>query len=77
MKFFESHTTGELLSRLGVDVIRAKSSVSYNTTILLRNLMLCISDMTMLFVLSWKVSLAIFPIFPAYYLVSKCYSYKC
>lgn len=64
------------MSRLGRDVATAKSAVSFNTTMLLRNLMLCLSNVVMLFILSWKVSLAILPIIPSYYLVTKYYSFK-
>jgi len=57
-------------------VATAKAAVSFNSTMLLRNLMLCFSNIIMLFYLSWKVSLAILPIIPSYYLIAKYYSFK-
>lgn len=74
--FFEKNKTGDLMSRLGRDVATAKAAVSFNSTMLLRNLLLCLSNVVMLFVLSWKVTLAIIPIIPAYYVVTKVYSFK-
>lgn len=73
--FFEKNKTGDLMSRLGRDVATAKAAVSFNSTMLLRNVMLCLSNIVMLFFLSWKVTLAIIPIIPAYYLVTKYYSF--
>ncbi|KAL4463265.1 hypothetical protein ABPG74_007266 [Tetrahymena malaccensis] len=74
--FFEKNKTGDLMSRLGRDVSTARAAVSFNSTMLLRNFLLCISNIIMLFVLSWKVTLSIIPIIPSYYLVTKYYSYK-
>lgn len=74
--FFEKNKTGDLMSRLGRDVATAKAAVSFNSTMLLRNLLLCVSNVVMLFVLSWKVTLSIIPIIPSYYLVTKYYSFK-
>lgn len=74
--FFEKNKTGDLMSRLGRDVATAKSAVSFNSAMLLRNFLLCGTNIIMLFFLSWKVTLAIIPIIPSYYLVTKYYSFK-
>ncbi|EGR30239.1 hypothetical protein IMG5_137140 [Ichthyophthirius multifiliis] len=74
MEFFEKHKTGELMSRLSRDISTAKAAVGFNTNMLLRNFFLIFSNLIMLFVISWKVSLAILPVVPAYYFVTKVYS---
>jgi len=77
LAFFEKHKTGELMSRLGRDVSVAKETVSYNSTTFIKNLLICISNVVMMFHLSWKVSLAVLPIFPTYYVVTRYYYAKC
>lgn len=64
------------MSRIGRDVATAKSAVSFNSTMLLRNVLLTFSNFVMLFVISWKVTLSIVPIFPIYYTVTKLYTLK-
>lgn len=76
LAFFEKHKTGELMSRLGRDVAVAKETVSYNFTTFIKNLLICLSNVVMMFHLSWKVSLAILPIFPTYYVATRYYFSK-
>ena len=64
------------MSRLSRDVATAKVAVSFNSTMLLRNLMLCLSNIVMLFYLSWRISLSILPIIPTYYLIARYFSLK-
>ncbi|KAL4463264.1 hypothetical protein ABPG74_007265 [Tetrahymena malaccensis] len=74
--FFEKYKTGDLMSRLSRDVQTVKALVSFNSNMLLRNFLLCVFNIIMLFVLSWKVTLSIIPIIPSYYFVTKYYSFK-
>ncbi|EAR88936.1 ABC-type multidrug transport system, ATPase and permease component (macronuclear) [Tetrahymena thermophila SB210] len=74
--FFEKNKTGGLISRLSRDVQTVKALVSLNSNMLLRNFLLCIGNIIMLFVLSWKVTLSIIPLIPSYYFITQYYSFK-
>jgi ABC-type multidrug transport system fused ATPase/permease subunit len=62
--FFEQYKSGELVSRLGTDINQAKSAVSTNLTFLIRNIFTIVANIIIIFVMSWKLSLAVTTIIP-------------
>ena len=74
MYFFEQHKSGELLSRLSSDVNQAKSAVSNNLTYMIRNIVIIISNIIILFTLSWKLTLLIMLLVPIYSIITRQYT---
>ena len=74
MYFFEQHKSGELMSRLSSDVNQAKSAVSNNLTFLIRNSVIIISNIIILFTLSLKLTLFIMLLVPIYSFITRQYS---
>ncbi len=62
------------MSRLGTDINQAKSAVSTSLTYLIRSLVTMISNIVILFIMSWKLSLAVMTIIPFYVVVTTYYS---
>ena len=74
MAFFEKHKTGELMSRLGQDIFTAKQTATGNISTLIKSLLHCVTDMCMLFAISWRLTLTILLIIPIYACISHAYS---
>ncbi len=74
MYFFEQYKSGEFVSRLGTDINQAKSAISNNLTFLIRNFLTIISNIVILFVMSWKLTLAMMAILPFYIAVTIYYN---
>lgn len=74
MYFFEQYKSGEFSSRLGNDINQAKSAVSNNLTFLTRNFVTIISNIIFLFVMSWKLTLAVMTILPFFLAVTIYYT---
>ena len=74
MYFFEQYKSGEFVSRLGTDINQAKSAISNNLTFLIRNFVTIISNIVILFVMSWKLTLAMMAILPFYIAVTIYYN---
>ncbi len=74
MYFFEQHKSGELVSRLSSDVNQAKSAASNNLTFMIRNLIIIVSNIIILFTLSWRLTLLIMLLVPIYSIITRQYS---
>lgn len=74
--FFETYKTGEINSRLGSDITQAKSAVSNNVTFLLRNILTIMGNIVVLMAMSWKLTLLVLVIVPAYGLVTMIHNRK-
>ncbi|CAD8175805.1 unnamed protein product [Paramecium pentaurelia] len=66
LTFFNTYRNGEIISRMTNDLQSAKSAVSGNIILLIRNCCLTIFNIIILFALSWKVTLAILAPMPLY-----------
>ncbi|CAD8082149.1 unnamed protein product [Paramecium sonneborni] len=66
LTFFNTYRNGEIISRMTNDLQSAKSAVSGNIILLIRNCCLTIFNIIVLFALSWKVTLAILAPMPLY-----------
>lgn len=62
------------MSRLSSDVNQAKSAVSNNVTMLIRNLMLVLSNIIILYTISWQLAFVIMMIVPIYAIITRQYS---
>ncbi|CAD8126604.1 unnamed protein product [Paramecium sonneborni] len=69
LTFFHTYRNGEIISRMTNDLQSAKSAVSGNIILLIRNCCLTIFNIIILFALSWKVTLAILAPMPIYTVV--------
>lgn len=76
LNFFEIYKTGELISRLSGDINQAKSAISNNLTFLLRNVITIIGSVTILFLMSWKLTFIVLTIVPVYAFVTMQYTRK-
>ena len=74
MYFFQQHKSGEFVSRLGSDINLAKSSVSNNLTYLLRNVVTVASNLTFLFIMSWRLTLTVLTVLPLFTIVTMYYN---
>ena len=72
--FFEQYKSGELVSRLSSDVNQAKSAVSNNVTYLIRNVVLVLSNIIILYTINWKLAFIIMFIIPLYAIITRQYS---
>ncbi|CAK88846.1 unnamed protein product (macronuclear) [Paramecium tetraurelia] len=66
LTFFHTYRNGEIISRMTNDLQSAKSAVSGNIILLIRNCCLTIFNIIILFALSWKVTLAILAPMPIF-----------
>ncbi|CAD8093392.1 unnamed protein product [Paramecium sonneborni] len=70
LTFFNTYRNGEIISRMTNDLQSAKSAVSGNIILLIRNCCLTIFNIIVLFALSWKVTLAILAPMPLYTVIT-------
>ncbi len=62
--FFESRRTGELVSRIGTDTTLVQTVVGSTVSIALRNTLMGIGGLVMLFITSWKLSALVLLVIP-------------
>ena len=74
MHFFQKHKSGELVSRLGNDVGKAKSAISNNLTYMLRSIVIICSSFMVLFTINVKLTFLVLLIVPIYFMVTAYYS---
>jgi ABC-type multidrug transport system fused ATPase/permease subunit len=72
--FFEQYKTGELVSRLSSDVNQAKSAVSNNLTYMIRSVVIIISNIIILFTISWVLTFLVMILVPLYSFITLQYS---
>ena len=72
--FFELHKSGQLVSRLSSDVNQAKSAISNNLTLITRTIVIIGSNLVILFIISWILTLFILLLVPIYVLITVHYS---
>jgi ABC-type multidrug transport system fused ATPase/permease subunit len=72
--FFEQYKSGELVSRLSSDVNQAKSAVSNNLTYLIRSVVIILSNIIILFTISWKLTCLVMMLVPIYSVITLQYS---
>jgi subfamily B ATP-binding cassette protein MsbA len=70
LTFFNTFRNGEIISRMTNDLQSAKSAVSGNIILLIRNCCLTVFNIVILFALSWKVTLAIIAPMPLYTIIT-------
>ena len=76
VNFFEVNKSGALLSRIQGDVNQAKTAFSENLTFMIKSIVTIISTLVVMFIMSWKLTLAVFIIVPIYSLVTILYTIK-
>ena len=74
MAFFRKYRGGEIISRMTNDLASAKAAVSGNIIMFARNVIVSISTIIVLFVLSFKLTLAVLVSIPFYAVATSCYS---
>lgn len=74
MYFFEQYKSGELVSRLSSDVNQAKSAVSNNLTYMIRSVVIIVSNIIILFTISWVLTLLVMILVPLYSMITLQYS---
>lgn len=74
MYFFEQYKTGELVSRLSSDVNQAKSAVSNNLTYMIRSVVVILSNIIILFTISWALTFFVMILVPLYSIITLQYS---
>lgn len=74
MHFFRKYRNGEIISRMTNDLNSAKAAVSGNIIMFARNLIVSISTISMLFMLSYKLTLAVVAVMPFFTISTIFYS---
>lgn len=74
MNFFNKYRNGEIISRMTNDLQSAKSAVSGNIILLARNTITVLVNIVVLFMLSWKLTLAILSTMPVFSIITMLYS---
>lgn len=73
LNFFNSYRNGEIISRMTNDLASAKSAVSGNVLLFIRNSVMAVVNVCCLFSMSWKLTLAILTTIPFFMLISICH----
>jgi ATP-binding cassette subfamily B (MDR/TAP) protein 9 len=71
--FFDTSSTGELISRLSSDTTKVGDQVSLNINIFLRSLIAAGGSLAFMFSLSWRLTIVTFCILPATVILSNVY----
>ena len=71
--FFDTSSTGELVSRLSSDTTKVGDMVSLNINIFLRSFIAAGGSLVFMFSLSWRLTIVTFSILPATIILSKVY----
>jgi ABC-type multidrug transport system fused ATPase/permease subunit len=74
MYFFEQYKSGELVSRLSSDVNQAKSAISNNLTYMIRNIVLIVSNIIILFTINLTLTFFVMILVPMYAFITLQYS---
>ncbi len=72
--FFHTTRTGELLSRLSDDVTRLQSTVGQDLSIFLRNVLMLIGGVVILFYMNWLLTAAMLAVVPALMIAANYWS---
>ena len=70
LTFFNTYRNGEIISRMTNDLQSAKSAVSGNIILLIRNCCLTVFNIIILFYLNWKITLALLAPMPLYTIIT-------
>jgi ABC-type multidrug transport system fused ATPase/permease subunit len=71
--FFDTSSTGELVSRLSSDTTKVGDMVSLNINIFLRSFIAAVGSLAFMFLLSWRLTIVTFSILPASIALSQVY----
>jgi ATP-binding cassette subfamily B (MDR/TAP) protein 9 len=71
--FFDTSSTGELVSRLSSDTTKVGDMVSLNINIFLRSFIAAVGSLAFMFSLSWRLTIVTFSILPATIILSQVY----
>jgi ATP-binding cassette, subfamily B (MDR/TAP), member 9 len=71
--FFDTSSTGELVSRLSSDTTKVGDMVSLNINIFLRSFIAAVGSLAFMFSLSWRLTIVTFSILPATVVLSQVY----
>ena len=71
--FFDTSSTGELVSRLSSDTTKVGDMVSLNINIFLRSFIAAVGSLAFMFSLSWRLTIVTFSILPATVVLSRVY----
>lgn len=71
--FFDTSSTGELVSRLSSDTTKVGDMVSLNINVFLRSFIAAGGSLVFMFSLSWRLTIVTFSILPATIVLSKVY----
>ncbi|KHN73719.1 ATP-binding cassette sub-family B member 9 [Toxocara canis] len=75
--FFDSTKTGEIISRLTADCQTMSSTVAMNLNTFLRNGLMLVGALVVMFALSWRLTMVTFMIVPIVAFVTKAYGAYC
>lgn len=74
MYFYRTYKNGEIISRMTNDISAARNAVSGNVVMLARNLIMCIGNIIMLFLISFKLTCAVVVTIPIFGIFTVIYS---
>lgn len=74
MTFYRKYRGGEIISRMTNDLSSAKAAVSGNMIVVIRNSIVIIANIISLFILSYKLALAILVTLPLFTILTMFYS---
>ena len=74
MQFFGRHRTGDLMTRLSADMDWCRHFLSYMDYQVVDCVFMFVSTLTYFFLVSWKLTLALFVVTPVLMIITKLYS---